>query len=131
LESINKRERVSYLHLFFNIIEYPFVKGYLVGIIDRSNLQQKNHGRKISAKIMAKKKNHVQKNHDNKIMATKSRQKNHNRTAGSRIMAATTKKSQQATKSRQQNHSYRNRSIIDPQLQEEKGMVFICVVLNL
>jgi hypothetical protein len=75
------------------------VKGYLVGIIDRSNLRQKNHGRKMAAKAESR-----QQNRDSKI-----------------------------TESRQQKNKngYINRSVIDPQLQEEKCMVFICVVLNL
>jgi hypothetical protein len=66
------------------------VKGYLAGIIDRSNLWKKNCGRKITAeksagittsKIAAKNHdNKITKNnkiHDNIIVATKSWQQNH------------------------------------------------------
>jgi hypothetical protein len=86
------------MSVIFEHIEYPFVKGYLGGIIDRANLRQKNHGKKITEqnryrKIATEK---SQKHNRDKKSLAKSQQQNKNR--GSKTAVA---------KSRQQNRDNR------------------------
>jgi hypothetical protein len=105
LESINRRARDSYLHLFLNIIEYPFVKGYLEGIIDRSNLRQKIHERKITAEKSKWLQKIRIKNRGCKIATTKLTAKQNCMTEN---MAVESQNSRTATtESRKQNHGNR------------------------